>query len=313
MNALRDESGFTLTEVLVVSLMMIVVLGAVLGAFESFASSTERNRRLNDVQDSVRVSIDALTRELRNLASPTNELPQAVQRATTTDLVWLSVAGNKPAGSLNVRNARLVRYCQSAGAVKKLWRQELTWTSATAPSTPSDLTCPGTGWTSNRVMANYVVNGTRPIFTYNSATLTDITEVGVALYVDADPGHSPKEVTLQSAVFLRNQNRVPEAVFSATVSGGTIVLNASDSIDPEGRALDFYWYDPGKSGNATGCGTLPSGVPASGCIGKGLTYTYTPPAAGSWTVYLVAVDPAGLTNQASSQTKCVPGAGVPCP
>jgi len=136
---LRDESGMTLTEVLVVSVMMIIVLGAVLGAFESFASSTEKNRRLNDVQDSIRVSVDALTRELRNLASPTNELPQAVQRATPADLVWLSVAGNKPAGSSNVRNTRMVRYCQSATSSKTLWRQELTWTSATAPSMPTRL------------------------------------------------------------------------------------------------------------------------------------------------------------------------------
>jgi type II secretory pathway pseudopilin PulG len=310
---LRDESGFTLSEVLVVSLMMIVVMGAVLGAFESFASSTERNRRLNDVQDSVRVSVDALTRELRNLASPTNELPQAVQRATPTDLVWLSVAGNKPVGSANVRNTRMVRYCQSATSPKKLWRQELTWTTVGAPSMPTDTTCPGSGWTSNRVMADYVMNAARPIFTYNSAALGSITEVGVALYVDADPGHSPKEVALQSAVFLRNQNRAPDAEFDATVSGGTIILNASASVDPEGRALDFYWYDPSKVGNAAACGTLPSGAPASGCIGKNLTYTYTPPAAGNRTVYLVAVDPAGLTNQASSQTKCVPGAGVTCP
>jgi type II secretory pathway pseudopilin PulG len=310
---LQDESGFTLTEVLVVSLMMIVVLSAVLGAFESFASASERNRRLNDVQDSVRVSIDGLTRELRNLASPTNELPQAVQRATPTDLVWLSVAGNKPAGSSNVRNTRMVRYCLSVTDPKKLWRQELDWTTATAPSMPTDTTCPGTGWTSNRVMADYVVNGARPIFTYNSTTLSAITDVGVGLYVDADPGHSPKEVALQSAVFLRNQNRAPDAAFDATVSGGTIILNASGSDDPEGRALDFYWYDANKSGNASGCGTLPSGAPTTGCIGKGLTYTYTPPAAGNSTVFLVAVDPAGLTTQAPSQTKCVPGAGVTCP
>jgi type II secretory pathway pseudopilin PulG len=312
-NSLRDESGFTLAEVLVVSVMMIVVLSAVLGAFESFSSSTEKNRRLNDVQDSVRVSVDALTRELRNLASPTNELPQAVQRATATDLIWLSVAGNKPAGSNNVRNTRLVRYCLGNATVKKLWRQELTWTTATAPAVPSDTACPGTGWTSNRVMADYVMNNARPIFTYNSGTLTSITEIGAALYVDADPGHSPKEVALQSAVFLRNQNRVPTAAFDATVSGGTIILNASASTDPEERALDFYWYDPSKGTNSTGCGTLPTGAPSTGCIGKGLTYTYTPSAPGNRTVFLVAVDPAGLINQAPNQTKCVPGGAVTCP
>lgn len=309
MSRLRDESGFTLIEVLVVSAMLVVVLGAVLGAFESFASSTEKNRRLNDVQDSIRVSVDALTRELRNLASPTNELPQAIQRKTDTDLIWLSVAGNKPNGSANVRNTRLVRYCLTTGTRPQLWRQELVWTSLAAPATPAAPTCPDTtgGWTSKRLMADYVVNGARPVFSYNATAPTDVTEIGVSLFVDADPGHSPKEVALQSAVFLRNQNRAPVAAFDAVVSSGTIILNASASEDPEGRALDFFWYDPSKSGNATVCGTPPSGAPATGCIGKGLTYTYTPPAVGNRTVFLVAVDPAGLVNQAPAQTKCVPG------
>jgi hypothetical protein len=303
----RDESGFSLTEVLVTSLMLVVVLGAVLGAFESFASSTERNRRLNDVQDSIRVSVDAFTRELRNLASPTNELPQAIQRKTATDLVWLSVSGNKPNGSANARNTRMVRYCLKAGSRAQVWRQELTWVSVGAPTLPADTTCPGTGWTSNRLMADYVTNGARPIFSYNATAPTSVTEIGVSLFVDSDPGHSPKEVALQSAVFLRNQNRAPVAAFEATVSSGTIILNASSSDDPEGRALDFFWYDPSKTGNATACGTLPSGAPTTGCIGKGLTFTYTPPAPGNRTVFLVAVDPAGLVSQAASQTKCVPG------
>jgi hypothetical protein len=297
----------TLPEVIVVSLLLSVVLGAVLSVLESFQKTTDTNTRLNEAQDSVRVSMDLMTRELRNLASPTDELPQAISRAEPRDLIFLSVAGNKPAGSLNIRNARWVRYCIAGTGLGTLWRQELTWTGATAPAAPSGTDCPSTtGWATQRVQASNVTNGARALFTYNAGTPTAITEIGLALWIDPDPGRTPTEVALQSSVFLRNQNRIPTASFTATPSGAAVVLNGSDSSDPEGRALSFYWYDAGKTAND--CGELPPGIPASGCVGKGLVFNYFPGVTGPRTVYLIARDAAGLTNQAPSQTVTVGGA-----
>ena len=294
----HQESGFTLVEVLLVSLLLSVVLGATLAVMEQFQRTTDRNQRLNDQQDAIRSSVDLMTREMRNLASPTNEEPRAVNRAEPQDLIFMSVAGQKPAGSLNVRNARHVRYCLNSGT---LWRQELTWTTAVAPAFPPDTTCPGSGWGSNRVMARAVTNEARAVFNYNapSTQLDSITEVGVTLFIDSDPGRSPKEVALQSAAFLRNQNRFPVATFTAQRSGATIILNASDSSDPEQRPMSFYWYDQGRTDNS--CGVLPAGIPADGCVGSGLVFNYAAPA-GARTVYLIAVDHAGLQSQASSQT-----------
>lgn len=298
---MREESGFTLIEVLLVSAILSVVLGATLVVIEQFHSTSARNQRLNDQQDAIRNAVDLMTREMRNLASPTNEEPDAVHRNRPQDLIFMSVAGQKPAGSLNVRNARHVRYCLSSGT---LYRQELTWTTAVAPAFPSGSACPATGWGSTRVMARAVTNDTRPVFTYNAPEgQTDlVTEVGISLFIDADPGRSPKEVALQSAAFLRNQNRFPVASFTGTRSGATIILNASDSTDPEQRPMRFYWYDQGRTDN--NCGDpaeLPPGVSPTGCIGTGLVLNYAAPP-GARTVYLIAVDHADLQHQAPSQT-----------
>ena len=82
----------------------------------------------------------------------------------------------------------------------------------------------------------------RPVFGYNATGLQDITEVSATLYVDVNPGKPPAEtVELQSAVYLRNQNRKPTALFSVEVVNNSIVLNASESTDPEEKALIYTW------------------------------------------------------------------------
>jgi hypothetical protein len=167
---------------------------------------------------------------------------------------------------------------------------------------PSGTGCPASGWTSEKVVAVNVTNGGRALFQYNATTLTSITEISSTLFVDVNPNKPPSESTLQTAVFLRNQNRKPVASFTANVSGTQILLNGSDSEDPEEKALDYYWYDPAATGN--NCGALPSGVPQTGCIGTGILMTYSPSTTGLHTVYLVVRDPAGLTAQAPNWTGC---------
>jgi type II secretory pathway component PulJ len=291
-----DESGFTLIEVLIVSVLMVMVLGAVLTTFNSFQSNAETNARQNDAQDEARHGIDMLARDVRNLASPTIEQPQAVKRADPQDLIVQSVAPVRPAGSLNPRNTRYVRYCYAPGQ-SKVYRQRLTWTTSAVPSYPAATACPGSGWQTTEALSQHVVNGTRALFTYNSATLTDVTEISTTLWVDVNPGRRPKESTIQTTVFLRNQNRAPIARFSAAPSAGGILLNGSESEDPEERALRYFWYD-------AAVGTVPRG--------EGIVFQYTPPAPGPRTVYLIVKDPADLANQAPNQTVCVPGQGVTC-
>ena len=243
------------------------------------------------------MGLAGISRELRNLASPTNQLPEAVVRADAQDLVFQSVSSSA---------TRRVRYCLNPTG-GRIWRQ-VQYEPFSDPST----SCPDSVWGSERTSVQNVSNGARPVFAYNATELDSITEITTSLWVDVNPGEKPAESTLQTSIFLRNQNRAPIAQFTATVGGSDVVLNASGSADPESKALSYYWYDAAESGVAQQCGTLPPEVPQSGCIGSGIVYHYTPATAGTRQLHLVVRDSAGLIHAASPETVCVPGAGEDC-
>jgi prepilin-type N-terminal cleavage/methylation domain-containing protein len=297
---LRDESGFSLVELLTVISLMVIVMSATLTAFASFEQTTGTNQKQNEAQDAVRVGLAGLSRELRNLASPTEELPEAILRAQATDLIFQSVGSNI---------TRRVRYCLNT-TTKRLWRQLDPEPYGALP----DATCPSTaaGWGTNTVAAANVVNGTRAVFGYNVENPLGITEISSTLWVDVNPGVRPLETSLQTSIFLRNQNRSPTAAFTADVNGSSIVFNGAESSDPEGRSLRFYWYDTAVSTNSASCGQLPAAVPQTGCVGVNAIATYTPTAAGQHQVYLVVADPAGLIDNADQDTVCIPTLAQPC-
>jgi type II secretory pathway pseudopilin PulG len=296
MSRLTDETGVTIVELLVVILLVGVIMGATLTTFTQFERTSLVNQQQNDAQDQVRAGIGNLARELRNLASPTDELPEAIVRNGASDLVFQSVSSSA---------TRRVRYCLNTTS-RRLWRQV-----QLAPFSDPSTSCPDNSWGSERTAVENVVNGAaRPVFSYNSTTLTAITEVGALLWVDVNPGKDPVESSLQTSVFLRNQNRAPIARFSVAVSGSTAILNGSPSDDPEGKALQFFWYDAAQTGNL--CTPLPAEVPQTGCVGSGIVLNYVPPAFGTRSLRLVVRDAAGLTSEASAQSVCVPGGAVTC-
>jgi prepilin-type N-terminal cleavage/methylation domain-containing protein len=293
---LRQQQGFTLVEVLIVSVLMVVVLGATLTALTSFQQNTATNTRVNEAQEQVRNGLDLMARDLRNLASPTPNLPQAVDRAEPQDLIFQSEGKVKPAGSLNALNTIRVRFCLDTSS-GNLYRQTQTWTSAAAPGVPGGTECPSnSGWTETRLVSEDVVNDARPIFYYNAGSLTAITEVGSTVFVDVNPGRIPDESALQTSVYLRNQNRAPVAVFSVTyLSGTSILMNASESTDPEEKAMFYEWKVDGSS------------------VGDGIVRTETV-SPGTHTVSLTVSD-GTLTDTAATQSICVPSpsTGVNCP
>ena len=259
MIAIRDESGFTLVEVLVVIGLMLVVLGATLTTFTQFERTQRVNQLQNDSQEQSRRAVGGLARELRNLASPSYASPQAVERKADYDIVFLAIDRTKPAGSLNDRNIKRVRYClgESAGGKARLVTQEQTWTTATTPVMPSTASCPDPAWPNlpngterSRTAAEDIVNreSSQPIWTYNDADPSRVTGIRTTLLVDVNPGASPAESRLSTAIFLRNQNRYPIAAASATDTGTghRVLLNGSGSSDPEGKTLSSYnWYVDG--------------------------------------------------------------------
>jgi type II secretory pathway pseudopilin PulG len=259
---LGDERGqMTIVELLVAMTIFISVLGATLFTFQTFDTLQRRDVSRAASQDSARTSVDRLARDLRNLASPTIDKPQAVDKATDYDLIFQTVDPIGPNAGANAANIKRVRWCldTSDPANGKLYIQEQTWVTLQTPAVPANATCPSSGWTSTAVLVSNVTNNfggqARPLFAYDSTTLTAVREIHVDLYSDLDPAKAPNETHITTGVFLRNQNAAPIGAFSYALQGtSAIVLNGSQSYDPEGGALTYSWIDNGvkqKSTNVT--------------------------------------------------------------
>jgi hypothetical protein len=287
---IRDERGeMGLIQLLVAMSIFAAVLGATLITYQSFDTLSRRTVDRAASQDSARTSIDRLVRDLRNLASPTINQPQAVDRATDYDLVFQTVDPIGPNTGANAPNIKRTRWCldMTTPANEKLYVQDQKWTTLNTPAMPSTSGCPGSGWTTTTILASNITNTyngqSRPLFTFDSTTLTAIREVHVDLYSDIDPTKAPNETHITSGVFLRNQNAAPIASFTYATSGSSaIVLNGSGSYDPEGAALSYSWLDNGTK------------------VGTGVTYSYPVTSNSNHSIQLQVFDPAGL--QGSSNT-----------
>jgi len=87
---LSSESGFTLVELLIAMVLFLVILGASLTTFERFQANARLSERRNDASQEIRLMIDSLKRDLRNLADPTTEA-LSIERDEADDLVFRSV------------------------------------------------------------------------------------------------------------------------------------------------------------------------------------------------------------------------------
>ena len=251
MSGERGEAG--LVQLLVAMGMSLAVLGATLSIFSGSERIDRQTQARNASQESARLAMDLMSRELRNLASPTPEQPEAVDLAGPYDLVFETVDPVGPNLADNGSNVERVRYCLGGTASSGvLYRQEQRWTTATPPAMPSTSGCPSSvpAWSTRTQVAWGITNARegldRPLFRYDAENLTDIALIHTQVFVDDDPVHGPGETSLSTGVFLRNQNRRPIAEFTAeTAVPGSIVLNGSTSQDPEGEPLQYQWFDGG--------------------------------------------------------------------
>jgi type II secretory pathway pseudopilin PulG len=274
---LREESGFTLIEMLVAAMLLIVVLTATVRPLNAYERTARDNRAQNDAQARARITLDRMARELRNVAGAT----QFVENAGASDLVFQTVDPLTAPSGTNNMNIQRVRYCLNT-STEVLWRQTQTWTTAAPPAVPSTTSCPSSAWTTQAITADQVTNGSRAVFTYNDTDLTDITLVHTDLYIDVIPTIRPPESLLSSGVYLRNQNKAPSASFTATATGNRHVqLNGSSSSDPESGSLTFKWFD------------------GSTQIGTGQTCDCVALATGNRTIMLEVADPSGITGTAT--------------
>jgi prepilin-type N-terminal cleavage/methylation domain-containing protein len=314
----RRQDGFTMIELLLVCVISLVVFGATLTAWLSVVHSNTAVESQRDNVETARQAMDRATRQLRNLANPTVNAVTTIDRATDYDLIFQT---SDPAKTW-------VRYClQTSGGGTSLSNATL-WEAESAGSTINGGmrgSCPGTvtpppgtgGWEKARKVVTGVTNQTggidRDIFGYHCAVgapstcptgtteYTKITTVGIDLWVDAVPGDIAKEMHVSSGVFLRNQNEAPTAaVTSATLGSRRVLLNGGSSTDPEGRTLDYFWFetDPASLPELT---TTACTAPFPSAVWQGVTYNklFAAGATSPQTFYLVVRDPGCLISTTS--------------
>ena len=293
MSRLRAEDGFTLPELLVGALLMIIVMSASLSVLDNLTRLSKRTDERIDLQDKARQASRELARSLRNVA-PSPEFPTVIERAGQYDLVFRTVDRPRASGA-NVRNLRRVRYCLDASNPDRarLLEQTQRWTTQTAPATPVGTACPAATWDSSRLVADRLTNrsgGTdRPLWSYTQTANGEVTAVKVNLFMSDEPQSRDHEVALETGVFLRNQNRAPTALFTAAAAGARhVLLNGSESSDPEGDPLDYYWFVNGVE------------------VGNGLIFDYPAPSGGSYQFRLDVRDPSGMLGRSPIETVVLP-------
>ena len=127
------------------------------------------------------------------------------------------------------------------------------------------------------------------MFAFRRTAAGETESVAVRLFLDIDPAREPKESLAETGVFMRNQNRIPVARFTATPAGiGHVLLNASDSVDPEDQPVDVRWYD----------GTKP--------IGRGTIFDYNAKTSGAHQISVEVQEVAGLIGRAGPVSVVVP-------
>jgi prepilin-type N-terminal cleavage/methylation domain-containing protein len=281
---LGDERGLTLIELLIAASLMLIISAAALTTLDQFVRIGKNSERRLDQQDRVRTAARQIVSDIRDVAA-SPELPTIVAVAKDYDIVFKTVQDGAAGGANTMRLQRL-RYCLDSSdrnsATIRLQTQ--TWTTAIAPAIPSTASCPSPAWGSSKVVAEDITNRAgsqeRPIFNYRRTAAGEVQSLSVRLYLDADPGQEPPEALAETGVFLRNQNRVPVATFTATPAGiGHVLLNASDSVDPEDQPIEVRWFDAGKA------------------IGRGSIFDYNAKTRGAHSISVEVQDVGGLVGR----------------
>jgi prepilin-type N-terminal cleavage/methylation domain-containing protein len=311
MTRAAEEHGFTLIELLVSTALALIIFGATLSAFNVFQNNNHFDLLRNEGQDNVRNALDRLSRDFRNVAAPKSvpEVPGALEVAEPYSLTFQTISDSPlPSGSKNPTNAMRVRYClnDTTAPAKPsneiLFRQTQTWVSEKAPTTPTATACPDNtpgDWEGTTQLANFITNRdggqNRPLFVYGPKGATEvsqITSVEPRVYMNVNPSQPthPGETQLTSSISLRNANRTPIATFTwKELSREHVLLNASESLDPDGLALTYTWSEGAKVfySNAQVWETEPAEL-----------------SLGAHSITLEVADPGGLTAK-STQTVTV--------
>ncbi len=181
---LRGEDGFTLAELLVVTVISGLVLFATLQTLDSFSSNATRQTRLMDANDEARTTMERIVKDLRQAA--------IVTRAGANDIVYL--VNESPTV------ARYTRVCVDASG--GLWRAQSTTTTDPGSACPTV----AAGWTGGKLTSRASANTAgSPIFTYDTPTASAVRSIGLTFKLDATSGGKVGSSTLRASTFLRSR------------------------------------------------------------------------------------------------------------
>ena len=260
MTSPRHEHGFTIVELLVTMAMALVVFGATLSVLEVFQRHNVYAQRRNENQDNARNAMDRIARSLRDVIAPASEFAGALETAGEYSTMFQTVDTSPGEYGANKRHAMRVRYClyDKEPSNELLLEQRQRSIEEPLPSAPASACTPeASGWTTT-TLVEHVTNRAggqkRPLFTYSASEAPQVVSVEINLYLELAPGQHPGETELMSGVSLRNANRKPVAKFKANFFAGKneqVVLNASESEDPDGLALTYKWWENGTPLSST--------------------------------------------------------------
>ena len=204
-NRASSEQGFTIIEVMMASMILLIVLGIFFSTLTSLTKSEDRAQRLVTNEQNVRFELDQLSREVR-AANPLTVLANATDYSNEIEMILGPSGGSQ----------QVVRWFYDTDPTSPHYEQlsrEIMSDSSTAGTVVSS------SWFLNRVRD--VETGT-PVFTYYDFLNRDMvaggfsnfdiqncaTRVHISLSSDSNPG--PMPFTETQDVELRN--RLPGGV-----------------------------------------------------------------------------------------------------
>jgi prepilin-type N-terminal cleavage/methylation domain-containing protein len=174
MSRVREESGFTLTELLAAMTILLVVMGGLTTVFVSaLRAETDLDQRFQAQQDA-RLALSRLRREAHCASSAT----------ATGPTVTLTLGS----------------YCTVGTG-------DVTWCTVSVASQRYSLhradgtTCDSTG----RKVADYLTQA--DVFSYTAQSTTSLATLDVVFPVDVDPSDASRAYTLEDSLALRNSTR----------------------------------------------------------------------------------------------------------